>query len=136
MNTVKSVLVGTVSGALMGLLVLLTAVVMTNALLQRSLPVGQLVLVLLVSGGLVGSLNSALCNVVDNRERLLLGLLLATAVAATSVLMGWVTPSGLLPPLVYALSAATGVVVTPVACLLGRAVQLQPNALSELGTSV
>lgn len=132
MSYLKSVLVGTVSGAAVGLLALLAAATLTNSLLQVSVPAGQLLPVLLASGVLAGSLSSLLGNVLSGRERLVLGVLLGTAVAALAVMSGAYSQPGWLPPLVYLLAAAAGVLATPVGCLLGRMVQSQPEPLTGL----
>ncbi len=134
MNLWKSVLVGLIIGLGIGVVALMAANAASQALLARSLPLAPWLAVVLVAGGISGSIGSGTCHVLTVREQLLLGLFVSSAVAAMAILSHWVAASGWQPLGLYLLVVVVGYAATRSACLLSHLVQPEAHHHPELGS--
>ena len=116
MNRIKAILIGTITGSIVGLTsTVLTATVWLLLAGRVNAPGhwdGTVTLTLfsfcLVQGAVIGGLNGGLCPTLCNLEQVVISILLSLAAGAVRVMAGGFGSQSLLPIVIYGLAFVNG----------------------------
>jgi hypothetical protein len=125
MNRIKAILIGTITGSIVGLTSTVLAAAAWLLLANRVHTPGHwngtvtftLLSFCLVQGAVIGGLNGGLCPTLCNLEQVVISILLSLAAGAVWVMAGGFSSQSLLPVAIYGLAFINGG-VTAVTLLL------------------
>jgi hypothetical protein len=125
MNRIKAILIGMITGSIVGLTSTVVTAVIWLFLSDRLQTPGHwdgsvtiaLLTFCLVQGGIIGGVNGGLCRALCNLEQVVISVLLSLALGAVRVLTGGFGSQSLLPLAIFGLAFVNGG-VTAVTLLL------------------
>ena len=128
MNRIKAILIGTITGTVVGLTsTVITAVVWPLLADLLNVPghwdatvTITLLLFGLVQGAIIGSVNGGLCQALCNLEQVVISVLLSLALGAIRVIVGSFGSQSLLPVAIFGLAFVNGGVTAIILLLILR----------------